>query len=487
MENEVQQSISYEDFSGAILDDLAVSDSLTPRNCVRKGINVMFDRPRGAIAQRLGTTSLGAVVSSGNTCRGLHNFRGAVAGLNVLYEAFNGKIVSYNGTSHTEEVTGLTATAKVRFLTYVDQVVALNGVDAARYSAGSGSWATSGGNMDLANWPTTTKYAAILNGRVFTAGSSSLPSRLFKSSIVSSNAISWTSGNGFVDVKPNDGAGGITSLFSNGRILMIFKERGMYRYDDNSLEYITGVGTLSNESVVMDDNGVIFFFGQGANNVGIYATTGGFPRKLSRPIQRWIEAISSSYYADIAAYTNGSKVVWAVGSITMGDTTYSNVHLAYNTADQTWEVYNYADSFRAFSQYINSSGAITVVGGDTDGYVQTIDSGYTDGIVSGVAGSPIFSECEMAPFWITKRQNTKEIGEIVTFCKDQQGLDFYIGADGGEFKHLGSLTDRETKFMDIKHLEGQTFYPRIVGVNSGPPYTFEGFAVTQYKDRGVIS
>ena len=41
-----------QDFSAGIIDDLSVADALTPRNAVRKGINVLFDRPPGAITPK---------------------------------------------------------------------------------------------------------------------------------------------------------------------------------------------------------------------------------------------------------------------------------------------------------------------------------------------------------------------------------------------------------------------------------------------------
>ena len=487
MTADVQQAVTLDDFSGGVIDSLAVSDSLLPRNCVRKSINWLFDRPRGALKQRNGTKSVddAAVVSTGNTIQGVHNFRQATGTGHRLFVAVNGKIYILSGTSWVEEVTGLSTTAKTRFMTFVDITVALNGVNVARTTTGGGTWITTGGAMDVGNWPTTSALACVLNGRVFTAGNTSNPSRVYYSSIVASDAVSWTSGNGNFDVKPNDAAGVIRSLISNGRIVLILKERGMYRYDGNSLEFITNIGTTSHESVVTDDQGVTYFFGQGDGYVGFYATTGGYPKKLSRPIQSWVEAIAGSAYTTVAGYADGNKIVWYVGSCTIDSIAYTNTHLAYNTSDQTWEIYSYQDSFRCFSKYIDGSSNIMIVGGDTDGFVQQIGTGNTDGAIGATAGVPIFMECDFSPLVLGTRTHTKSIGEIITLSQDAAGANFYLKADAKDYKFIGSVRNREDRFQDIVDIRGQTIFPRLTAVNDGTPMTFEGFAITKHGDEGI--
>ena len=227
-----------------------------------------------------------------------------------------------------------------------------------------------------------------------------------------------------------------------------------------------------------DDNGVTYFFGQGANAVGIYATTGGYPKKLSRPIQKWIEAIDPAYYENIAGYTDGTKVVWAIGSVTIDGITYTNTHLAYNISDQSWEMYNYADRFNVFAGYITSTGAMTILGGDTDGYVQTIGSGTTDN------GTPIYSECEFAPVVFIARARRKSIPAVMTFAKNFQGLTFHMKTDDGEFHPLGSIDATDKVLSGYLPLKGNRFFPKITCVNSGTPFIFEGFCFTEIADEG---
>lgn len=453
------------DASSGLIDDLSVGPGLLPKNACSKAVNVVFDRPRGAISQRSGTTAI-ATVSGGNTILGLHDFRSSNSNNNKLLAVATTIIYSSTGGAFTARSTGLTTGLKARFLTYLDTVVMMNGTDGERSSTDGITWATTGGNLDVGNFPTSTA-AAILNTRIIAVGDSAAPDTVSLSSLVSSGTISWTSGNKTVQVSPNDGAGGLTSVVSNGRLALLFKQRGLYRYDDNELQRIGYVGTPSHESVVTDDNGITYFFGQGANGVGFYRTQGGFPEKISRPITRIVEAISASFYTNVAGTTDGNRVYWSVGSITWNDITYSNASVVYSIADRHWTVFNHADRFRVFSQYIDSNSNITIVGGDTDGDVQTYNSGNTDNTAA------INSECEMAEIVFTTRGRIKTISEVVAFAEHFQGLNLSFKVDNADYVQIGSVTERNKYFKGFM-LRGNGFKPKITASNSGTPYEFTG-------------
>ena len=461
-----------------MIDDQSVADSVMPKNAVRHAVNVLFDRPRGAVAQRYGTTVVGSGLVGSAVITGLHNFRSSSASNHQLL-ASTGIVIRYlNNSTWTTTVTGLTSGLRTRFLTYLDRVAFLNGTDASQAWDGTSAWETSGGPLDIANFPVT-KYATLLNGRVCAAGNSSVPNRLYQSSIVStSSTISWTSGNKNVDVFPNDGNGVITSLHGTSRLILIFKDRAFYRFDDNELQRIAPIGTPSNESVVTDDNGVTYFFGQGANTVGFYMTSGGFPAKLSRPVQKWVDAIDPTFYGSVAAYTDDTKVCWSIGTVTIDDTTYTNAQLVYNISDHTWEARNYADSFRVFSQHILSTGEVTVVGGDADSNVQTMNVGTTDNTAA------INAECEFGPRTFGNRAKVKRIPGFITLSRDFQGLVVHMRTDDKDWKCLGSIKQREQRF--IHQAQGQTFFPKITAMNDQEPFVFEGFVWDDVTDLGYV-
>ena len=478
---QILRDITIDDHSSGVLDDLSVSDALMPRNAVRHAVNVVFDRPRGSISQRYGTTVLGDQAgAAGADIKGLFNHRSSTAAYSQILAA-SVTTVDYlaSGTTWTAIFTGLTTTLKTRFITYLDVVAVLNGTDAVKSWTGNTGAAvvTTGGPLDVANFPVT-KIAVVLKDRVLAIGNSSNPCRVYESSLPSGGNISWTSGNRNVDVSINDGAGSLMSAVSNGFVALLFKERAMYRYDGNSLQMIASVGTTSHESVVTDGEGVTYFFGQGSNSVGIYATTGGYPKLLSRPIQKWINAISGSNYANIACYTNGKKITWHIGSVTIDGTTYTNATIVYSIADRTWECGNYADRFTVFSQYIDSGSAISVVGGDTDGYVQTMDSGYTDN------GASIPYECELGPQVFTGRSRMKHIPSVITSATDYQGLTLHCRVDG-VLKPIGGISASDQLFDNVD-LHGHIFNFKLAGSNSNKPFVFDGITLPTVQDQEYV-
>ncbi|MFA5350295.1 MAG: hypothetical protein WC357_03055 [Candidatus Omnitrophota bacterium] len=432
----------------------------------------MFDRPRGAVSQRLGTTVLGDDL--GSQIYGLFNHRSSTASNNKLI-GVSGNTVKYLSGATWMTTTSMGTTTKCRFQTYLDTVAIMNGTDACKSWVGSGGWDTTGGNLDVGNMPVG-KYSAILNTRMWVCGVSANPDTMYGSSLESGGTISWTSGNKSFRVNRNDGNGNLTGVKSNGKVILIFKERGLYRYDDNQLDHIVNIGTPSYESIVNDDNGITYFFGQGANSVGFYMTTGGYPKKISRMITKVIEAIDPAFYPNVSGFTDGQSIYWSVGSITLDGITYSNFWAVWNISDQSWEFRNYADSFRVFSQYIDSSGNMTIVGGDTDGCVQTIDSGTTDN------GDPIHSSCNWGSIVFTTRGRTKVLNEFVTYAKYFQGLKILVKVDNGNYQEFG--IDKEEKRFSPK-LRGHKFYFNLSAVNSGEPWQFDGIEVSNLTEEGI--
>lgn len=464
MPTPIEQPIITGDYSTGLVDDTAVSSLLLPKNAVRKAINVLFNRPRGAISQRYGYTKI-ATTPSAQTVVGLYNYRNS-GGSNVLLEVIDTVLYRLNTGTWTSTATGFTSGQKTRFLTYLDTVAVMNGVDSVRTSTDGITWTTTGGALNTTNFPVC-KFGCVLNTRLFVAGVSSSPDTVYGSSLESSGAISWTSGNKSFKVGALDGTGQITGMAGNSRVILIFKNRSLYRYDDTELQLIGFVGTPSHESIVTDDNGITYFFGTGSSNTGIYLTDGGRPVRISRMIQKYIDAIDPAFYANICAYTNGSEVEWSIGSITIGDNTYTNASIVYSISDRTWTVYSRADRFRVFAPYIDSNGALTVVGGDTDGDVHTMNSGTTDN------GSLIFSEVELAPLVFTTRGRIKTVASVIPFVEHYQGLTLSLSVDESDFFEIGDMVDNQN--MNIStNTKGHVFVYKLSAVNSGTPWIFLG-------------
>mgnify|MGYP001572363394 FL=1 len=346
------------------------------------------------------------------------------------------------------------------------------------------SWITTGSILDVGNWPSGTKYAKVFNSRVYAAGATSAPDTLYYSSIPSASTISWTSGNGSLDVNPNDGENGITALETNGTILMVFKQNSLYRWDGFSTfaNKVINVGTSSQESVALHDSGWVYFFGIGKGGVGAYRTTGGYPQKISLNINKWFEAISASNYANVAGFCDDDHFSLYVGSVTVNNETYSNAIFVYTISTQSWHIEDRGFAYNVFATYRDSTDALTIVGGDTSGRIQTINSGNDD------IGSPINSECEFAPLVFTTRSRTKQLGGITAYATNFTGLQLLIKTDQKDYAMLGDIKSTEQNFpspVDGSELfRGKRFFPKIVASNTSTPFQFDGFEFQDVMDEG---
>lgn len=484
---EIKTPFVYNDFSSCMIDNLSVSESLLPTNAVRKLVNGVFDSPVGSVSGRAGSTAVGD--QQGGQIYGLYNFRDAGSGTShQLLVTDNAGVTFYlNGATFSSTLSGDTAGLNTEFVTFLDTVARLNGTDQAKSWNGNpaSAWVTSGGSLDVDSWPTS-KFAVVFNSRIYTAGDISNPDRLYYSSLPSSGSISWTSGNGYIDVNPNDGDNGIVGLGTNGTVLLAFKRNSLYRWDGSSTfaNKIISIGTSSHRSIVAHDSGWVYFFGVGKNTVGAYRTTGGYPQKISRTVQRWFEAISPSNYGTVAAFADEDHYYLSVGSVTIDSITYSNAWFVYTISMQGWHIEDRAHSFKVFAPYIDTSGNLTTVGGDSAGNVHTINSGTDD------LGTGISAECEFAPLYITTRARTKKIGRITTYATFFQGLKFLLKTDQSDYYEIGDIQNTEHHFggSDLQRTKdlakGKRFYPKITVTDSHAPWQFDGFELNEVQDQG---
>lgn len=375
------------DYSGGMVTN--VNENLVPQNTVKLGLNVDFDEEIGSAVTRLGTGIVGSQLVAGETVLGLHDFRDSDGSNHALLATIN---ASGGATSVVYKVgtgtirTGLTADTKMRFVTFLDSVLMLNGADAEASYNGS-TVITTGGAFDLANLPGTNCELGIeWLDRVYVAGDSSNPDRLYYSSTPVSGAISWTSGNGYIDIEPEDGGGGITALGKVPGYLMVFKERTLKRWNFDSAfpETLIEQGTPSQESVINAGGVCAFFSASSRDTKGFYITNGGRPVSIShdraKQIHKWVEAIPRSYETQVSGWGTPRFFYWSIGDVTVDGRAYTNVVLRWNKLLDQWSVRSYPSEFHVFSSYVDGSGNNVIVGGDDDGTVLEIDKAdtYTD-------------------------------------------------------------------------------------------------------------
>ncbi len=436
----------------------SVDNSILPPNSVYLGVNFLFDEVLGRAVLRDGITQVGSQITDGKNCLGLYQHI-TTAGVKVPLAVFNAAgdatsvLSKFTGSpgSWSNAKTGLTASLKMRFETFLNTTIGVNGTDAIS-SADGASWVTTGGNLDIGNMPKGTLVRE-WQDKIFTAGVSATPDRLFYSSVPDAGAVSWTVDNGYIDIEPEEGAGRITALNKVPGYLLIFKERSLKRWDGTSTypESLITIGAPSQEAVVQTRQSCFYY-----NKRGIYETTGGYPRKISRRIKAIIDAIPASYYDQVSGWGNGERVMYSIGDITLGDLNLSNCVILYSIESQTWALLSFPKEFKIWYQYVDADGDELMMAGDDDGNVWKVLEGSDD------AGSAINYTLQYQVVEFGSRGRMKDLSKFVPYTKNvRNGKISCRINETGDFKPVGNIAKDVQEIT--KDLKGRCFEFRIQG------------------------
>ena len=428
-----------------------VSSDITIPNSIPFSINMLFDKVIGEAVSREGTGLIGAP-SSGN-CLGLFQHLDSTFSNSVLMAGFGGTI--FNGITGASLATALNASSRMHFATFLNTTLMLNGNEKRSYTA-SGGFVATGGNLDVSNVPSGAKFPIEFKDRVYCA----VTDRIYYTTTPTSSAITWNgSGSGSLQAEQEDGGGTIQGLNKVPGYLMIYKQRSLKRwnFDSSFPEDLINMGTQSHESIVRARGKNYFFYGPN----GFYETNGGFPIRISRPIQRIVDGIASSFYSSINGWCDQDNIYWSVGDVTVNfdrgyTETYSNVVLRYTIDSQQWAPLQYAHSFRAMHQYI-SGDDVLLAGGDANGQVLQFNTGNSD--YNGTAIKYILQSPELD---FKNRSVRKTISEKVYVHSDiTVGAELQARLDYGQWESIGSLKDIVTEVF-IKQMTAKVFEFRIV-------------------------
>jgi hypothetical protein len=445
-----------------------VDNNLAPKNSVAFALNLTFDDVIGRAVLRDGSTLVGSQITDAENILGLHQFI-LSSGTKHLLTVIDGTPSQiYRLESGTWTTTGadgqMTAASKVRFLTYLDTVLALDGT-LAKSSTDGTAWVTTGGNLDIDNCPLG-KYAIEWNDRVYIAGVSGALDTLYYSGIATGGAISWTSGNGTIQIEPYEGQGTIVGLAKVPGYLLIFKERSMKRWNGRSTypDDMCNFGSVSQEAIVNTKRTVMFFSASYKKSLGVYETNGESVKKISRPIQDIINGISSSNYSNIAGYSDGEFAMWSVGDVTYDGISYSNVNIYYHIDTQTWSVFSFPTKYTVFAPYIDST-TLKIVAGNSDGEILELFTGNTD-TYTGTASKPIEYALQYHPNDLGDRSKIKDISQLSTLTKNAKEGRVLVRVDEeGGFTEIGSINTNFENEIPTS-LSGHTFEFRIAGLSN---------------------
>lgn len=462
-------AIQYRDYSRGTIR--TVQNSVVPFNSVRLAINMDSDKELGSLVSRLGTDRIGSQTVASATCLGLHYFRDTVGSSHKLFGVFSDGVNNdiYDMVAGTKSLEDDTKDLKTRFCTYLDSVVRVNGTDAPKAFNGT-SWITTGGAFDLANMPNG-KTVVEWKDRVYVWGISTTPNVLKYSGVADpdTRAISWTVGNGQIEIEQEDGGGDGTALAKVPGYLLIFKERSMKRWDGNSVypEDLINVGAPSQEAVCQG-RGYVFI----ANQEGFWMTNGGYPVKISRPIQDLWDAIPAANISSISTVCDETSARAYVGDITLGDNTYPNICFKYNIDSQSIDIESYYSDFFVFTWYISSSKKV-IVGGDANGQAIQLNTGNTD---YHSTPQPITWSIETQDLEFGSRGKIKDIDTVQVFTKNVTNGRLFARTNSDRDKDWQSLGNVTQPVEEIeKKIAGNWFNYKLTGVANSGQVTFYGF------------
>jgi len=467
----------------------AVGENERPKSSVSESINFHFDSIGNATVRK-GSTQLGDTLT-GNIL-GMHYLVDTVtAGANTQMIVVNGTVAYYlSGGVWTSKRTGLTVGSKARFTTYLDFAFMVNGTEATSVWDGSASAFSTVGNA--LNAPTG-RYVENFRSRVWIAGNTTYPDRLYYSSIPSATVtpvVSWNTDvatGQWIDISPSDGDT-ITGLQRFRTTMLVFKTNRMYRVFDigqTDPDPYYAVGTSSQESVIETKAGVFFHHATGFFQYNIY----GIVQEISRPIWDIVRAIPVSSYTSVAGWVevDGDHVCWSIGTVTVGGVTYPNHVVRFTISTQAWTHYQYPTAFLCAIKrqplYTDGVTQFSVVG-DNTGHIIETNVGLTDFDGSPIVYSLVHGWDNVDGLLSTRKlvmtgnfSHYRGSGTNVAYqteINDPDNLNDWT-------KKVGQLEQSNSGFNSMG-IKGKKIRFRIWGESSGQPFIYSG-----YELIGVIN
>lgn len=471
----------------------AVAEARRPETSAEELLNFHCDTI-GAATLRPGQTAIGP--SLGSAILGMHYFVDSLhAGSHTQLVVVNGTNASYLSASSWVPIRmGLTAGAKARFSTYLDFMFMVNGSDATSVWNGdpAGGFVTSGN----ASSAPIGSYIENFRSRMWIAGNSTYPDRLYYSSIPSSitlPVITWntdpTTGQ-WIDISPSDGDT-TTALQRFKNTMLVFKTNRLYRVFDIGQvdpDPYYSVGTSSAESVVETKTGIFFHHSSGFYQYNVY----GVVQEISGPLRKDImQAIPPTSYSSVTGWIEADQdhVCWSVGTVTVRGITYTNLVLRYTISTMVWTHYNYPtqmlSSVRRQPLYTDSISQYAVTG-DNAGNVLKVNVGKQDVGADGSAKPipySIIHKWETLDGLLSTRKNVMTAnfshyggtGSTVAYQTEEQ--------DPDDLNNWKQPVGQPSQFRQINtgfnsmNIKARKFRFRIFGESTGDPFVYNGYEI----------
>jgi len=455
------------DFSGG--QQSKTSRFLQKTNEVIRARNVVFDKI-GAVSRRLGYTPAGTAPNPGTKVHSLYGFNKrdgstsyqlAVSGTSLYQRT----VTSSSFGAWSALTSNLTASAKARFTTFLDQVFIVNGSDHPMTWDGTTFVNTDTGNVSGAP---TGKFIEVYLDRVYIAKTATRPARVYFSSIpdAAGSGITWNTTDGTGDYL-DTGRGPITALGTNSNRLLIFEENRLLRWDTNSLVVIAeDIGTPYQESVSNWQIYTFFFHRSSLSGLsGVYRYSGTYPLLISQKIQDEIESVKDAGEDEVCSGVASTHYYLRL----------KNLLFDYDIMNNDWTVHQLATNPAVFAPAGRSGFIKTYFAEDAStGRIMTFPSGNSDD------GATIVSDLEtkwffpLGPETTCQFQQIHVIGDRLNQCK----LFYRIEAEEvGEWMPIGEVHRRYARLLLPDGAMGRGVQFKITQTSPGEPFLLEAIVI----------
>lgn len=400
-----------------------------------------------------------------------------VNGQTKIFMATNGTIYEDVDGTWTSRHTGVENNKNVESVVFYNRLYVANELKGLRYTDNGVDWQTSVVNEDSTSIDWRPKFVEVFRDRLYAAnfgGTDNNQRNRFAFSDLG-DGTTFNSDN-LIDTIENP----ITGMKATFNGVYLFTDRSFWRWDNSYLLKVDNEGTESHRSIAAGASRLFF-----ANKTGVWESTGGRPKFISRPIQWWWDDIIPTNFSKLnGVYHNNEYYLW------IGDSRgKSDVVLVYSTLFETWRVLTNWPS-NVMATWSNESNEKNIYFGNntSDSIIYKTDDVYEQ---NNVRVESLYEYPHLFPAGIDKESYGRSLhcfaqcnGQVtftVEYQLDSDGTWHELGnwsldGTGGIEKHVFDL-DNTVVGYSIKF--------RIKESNSGDAWQWHGMRYYSEGRRGV--
>ncbi len=261
----------------------------------------------------------------------------------------------------------------------------------------------------------------------------------------------WTSQATLTDVTfafntpvDKDYAGSVIKLTNINDRLMIYKEEGIYKWNETSLLDVFGLSPIQGTIATMKETKTDYFL----TNEGFFKTDG---QTITPVGEGWYDHIKQMFQntldpTQFHSFSANYLYFCYLGSVTYDGKTLSNACFVYNAYYNEMYLFNFGHHLTCFGYYINSSKEKVIVAGDVNGNTYQFDFSPS---TNDDAGVPIKASMKTKYYYWDSPEKKNNITKFWSFASRQSEIEVNVDKDfKGEFKdNILSLTDKFSKGM----------------------------------------